>query len=130
MHDVITHPAVHAFDAPYSGALRVGDLVFISGTVPVDAEGGLVGAGDLAAQTRQTFENIRLLLEAAGGGFEHVARMNYFLADIGRWAEVAPIRREFLVEPYPASTAVEVTRLVRTEWLIEIEALAIIPQSA
>lgn len=128
MHEVITHPSVFAFDAPYSGALRVGDTVLISGTVAVDAQGQLVGPGDLAAQTRQVYENIGLLLNAAGGGFEHVVRMNYYLADIERWPEVSPIRKEYLVAPYPASTAVEVTRLVRTEWLIEIEAEAIIPQ--
>jgi len=125
----ITHPAVHTFDAPYSGALRIGQLFFVSGTVAVDADGNLVGPGDLAAQTRQVLLNIRRLLEAAGAGFQHVAQLTYYLADISRWAEVSAVRREFLSEPYPASTAVEVSRLVSTDWLIEIEAIAVLPEA-
>jgi reactive intermediate/imine deaminase len=125
----ITHSKVHKFDAPYSGALRVGQLLFVSGTVAVDAEGKLVGAGDLAAQTRQVFLNIRRLLEASGAGFEHVAQLTYYLADISRWPDVSGVRREFLSEPYPAGSAVEVSRLVNTDWLIEIEAIAVLPEA-
>jgi reactive intermediate/imine deaminase len=127
MATAITHPGVHRFDAPYSSALRIGQLLFVSGTVAVDAEGQLVGAEDLSAQTRQVFLNIQRLLEAAGAGFEHVAQLTYYLADISRWAEASAVRREFLSEPFPASTAVEVTRLVSTDWLIEIEAIALLP---
>jgi reactive intermediate/imine deaminase len=123
----ITHPEVHRFDAPYSAALRIGNMLFVSGTVAVDARGRLVGAGDLAAQTRQTLLNIRRLLEAAGAGYEHVAQLTYYLADISQWSTVSAVRREFLVEPYPAGTAVEVSRLVNTDWLVEIEAIAVLP---
>ena len=127
MNTTVSHPAVHAFDAPYSGALRAGQLYFVSGTVAVDEQGALVGAGDLAAQTRQVFVNIQRLLEAAGVGFQHVAQLTYYLADISQWRSVDSVRREFLVEPYPASTAVEISRLVNTDWLIEVEALAVLP---
>jgi len=127
MATAITHPEVHRFNAPYSSALRIGQLLFVSGTVAVDAEGQLVGAGDLAAQTRQVFLNIQRLLEAAGAGFEHVAQLTYYLADISRWVDASTVRLEFLSEPFPASTAVEVTRLVSTDWLIEIEAIAVLP---
>jgi len=129
MATAITHPDVHRFDAPYSAALRVGQLLFVSGTVAVDAEGNLVGAGDLAAQTRQVLMNIRHLLEAAGAGFEHVAQLTYYVADISQWASAGPVRREFLSEPFPAGTAVEVSRLVDTDWLIEIDAIAVLPDS-
>jgi reactive intermediate/imine deaminase len=127
MTTAITHPAVHRFEAPYSAALRAGQLLFVSGTVAVDADGKLVGAGDLVAQTRQALLNVRRLLEAAGGGFEHVAQLTYYLADISQWAAAGPVRREFLSEPYPAGTAVEVSRLVNTDWLIEIDAIAVLP---
>jgi reactive intermediate/imine deaminase len=127
MATAISHPDVHRFDAPYSAALRVGQLLFVSGTVSVDAAGRLMGAGDLAAQTRQALLNIRRLLEAAGAGYEHVAQLTYYLADISQWGTVAAVRRQFLSEPYPAGTAVEVSRLVSTDWLIEIEALAVLP---
>jgi enamine deaminase RidA (YjgF/YER057c/UK114 family) len=116
MATAVTHDEVHRFDAPYSPALRMGPLLFVSGTVAVDRDGQLVGPGDLAAQ-----------LEAAGAGFEHVGQLTYYLADISRWAEVGAVRREFLAEPYPAGTAVEVSRLVGTDWLIEIEAIAVLP---
>ena len=127
MATAVTHDEVHRFDAPYSPALRMGPLLFVSGTVAVDRDGQLVGPGDLAAQTRQVFLNIERLLEAAGAGFEHVGQLTYYLADIARWAEVGAVRREFLAEPYPAGTAVEVSRLVGTDWLIEIEAIAVLP---
>ena len=127
MHQAISHPDVFKFPAAYSAALRAGNVLFVSGTVSVDAEGNLVGAGDLEAQTRQTLLNIERLLEAGGAGWEHVARMTYYLADVSQWASVGAVRREFLREPYPAGTAVEVSRLVDTDWLIEIEAVAILP---
>src|SRR5262249_19122618 len=126
MATAITHPDVHRFDAPYSAALRAGQLVFVSGTVSVDADGNLVGAGDLAAQTRQTLTNVGRLLEAAGCGWEHVAQLTYYLSDISQWGTVGSVRREFLSEPYPSGTAVEVSRLVNTDWMIEIEAIAVL----
>lgn len=94
----------------------------------VDAEGNLVGPDDLAAQTRRSLLNIQHLLEAAGAGWEHVGRMTFYLADISEWGTAGAIRREFLLEPYPAGTAIEVSRLVNTDWLIEIEAVAILPE--
>lgn len=127
MATAITHPQVHTFDAPYSAALRVGNLLFVSGTVAVDESGQLVGRGDLAAQARQTLLNIQRLLEAGGAGWGDVAQLTYYLADISQWSSVSAVRREFLAEPYPAGTAVEVSRLVNTDWLIEIEALAVLP---
>ena len=93
MNTAVTHPAVHRFDAPYSGALRAGQLLFVAGTVAVDENGQLVGRADLAAQTRQVFVNIQRLLEAAGAGFQHVAQLTYYLADISQWSSVSGVRR-------------------------------------
>ncbi len=123
----VSHPDVHVFDAPYSAALRIGNLLFVSGTVAVDENGELVGRGDLVAQTRQALLNIRKLLEAAGAGFDDVGQLTYYVADISQWAAVSAVRREILAEPYPAGTAVEVSRLVNSGWLIEIEAIAVLP---
>ena len=126
MATAITHPQIHTFDAPYSAALRIGNMLFVSGTVAVDERGKPVGPEDLSVQTRQTLLNIQRLLEAGGAGWSNVAQLTYYLADISEWATVSAVRREFLSEPYPAGTAVEVSRLVNTDWLIEIEALAVL----
>jgi reactive intermediate/imine deaminase len=124
----VSHPDVYKFDSPYSAARRMGRMLFISGAIPLDAEGKLVGAGDAAAQTRQVLLNIQRLLAAAGGGFEHVAQLTYYLADMSDWPAMRGPRDEFLVEPYPAASTLEVSRLVSSEWLIEIEAIAILPE--
>ncbi len=104
-----------------------GKLVFLSGQVPLDASGRLVGPGDLAAQTRQVFANLKTGLEAAGTDFAHVVKLSFFLTDISRIAVVRGIRDEFVNKEHPpASTAVEVKRLVREEFLIEVDAVAVV----
>ncbi len=102
-----------------------GKLLFLSGQVPVDASGTLVGPGDLAAQTRQVFTNLKAGLEAAGTDFAQVVKLSFFLTDISRIAAVRGIRDQFVDTRHPpASTAVEVRRLVREEFLIEVDAVA------
>jgi 2-iminobutanoate/2-iminopropanoate deaminase len=123
----ITHPDVHTVDAPYSVAVRSGQLVIVSGTVPTDAEGKLVGRGDIVAQARQVFLNIQRLLDAAGADLGDVALLTYYLTDISQWSSLRSIRREFFAEPYPATTTVEVARLIDSDWLLEVEALAVLP---
>ena len=120
----VRSPDAHAFPSPYSPALRYRDLLAISGQVAVDRDGNLVGEGDIEAQARQAFRNIGALLEAAGLTFRHVFVLRYYLVDMDDWPVVARVREEFLQEPYPAAANLEVRRLVRPEWLIEIEALA------
>jgi len=129
MATAIVHPEVFRFDSPYSAALRIGSLIFISGAIPLDATGKLVGENDPDAQTRQVLLNIRRLLEAAGAGVEHLAQLTFYLADLSQWRATADARREFFVEPYPATTTVEVARLVNTDWLIEIDAIAVVPDN-
>ncbi len=102
-----------------------GGLVFLSGQVPLDASGKLVGPNDLAAQTRQVFANLKAGLEAAGTDFARVVKLSFFLTDISRIAVVRGVRDAFVnTEQPPASTAVEVRRLVREEFLIEVDAVA------
>jgi len=115
---------------PYSHCV-VGEgskLVFISGQVPQDADGQLVGRGDIAAQTRQVLANIRSAIEAAGGTIGDINKITIFMVelDAAAYGAVAQARREFFRGEYPASTLVQVKSLASPDWLIEIEAYAVI----
>ena len=111
---------------PYSSALRAGNLLFISGQIPIDpATGALVG-GDITAQTERVMRNIGALLEAAGLGFEHVVRTTVFLADIGEFAAMNECYARFVGDPPPARSTVQAARLPR-DVKVEIDAIAIYP---
>ena len=110
----------------YTDAVRTGGLLFISGLVPVDAEGKLVG-DDVAEQTRQIFRNMELVLKAAGCGFEDVVKVTSFLLNVDDRPAINPVRMEFFGEARPASTLVEVSALAVPGALLEIEAVAAIP---
>lgn len=110
----------------YSRALRAGHFVAVSGTAPVDANGELVGAGDMYAQTRQCIDIIAAALERAGGGLADVVRTRMFVTDIERWAEAGRAHQEAFGDVMPATTMVEVARLIDPRMLVEIEADAII----
>jgi enamine deaminase RidA (YjgF/YER057c/UK114 family) len=109
--------------------VRAGRLIFVAGQVAVDASGTLVGQGDIRAQTRAVFENIRRVLAAAGAGFEHVVKFTTYLVDsrdIETYfsARAALFPTIFPDGAYPPNTLVIVDRLVREEFLIEVEAIA------
>ena len=110
----------------YTDAVRVGDLLFVSGCVPVDADGRLVGGDDVVAQARQTFENVGAVLEAGGSSFADVAKVTVFLTDVDDRPKINPIRQEFFGESRPASTLVEVGRLAVPGAKIEVEAVAVV----
>ena len=110
----------------YTDAVRAGDLLFVSGCVPVDSEGKLVGDGDVVAQTRQALENVGRVLEAAGVTFADVAKVTLYLTDVDDRPKINPVRREFFGETRPASTLVEVSRLAIPGAKVEIEAVAIV----
>lgn len=105
-----------------------GRMVFIAGQTSVDNTGNVVGAGDLAAQTRQVFENLKAALTAVGADFSQIVKFNYYMLDISQLAVLREVRSHYLTgdEP-PASTAVQVGGLARPEFLIEIEAVAVLP---
>jgi 2-iminobutanoate/2-iminopropanoate deaminase len=111
----------------YTDAVRAGNLLFVSGCVALDAEGKLVGEGDVAAQARQVFTNIGLCLSAAGASFADVVKVTTFLTDIADRGQINPVRQEFFGAARPASTLVEVSALVLPEFLIEVEAVAVLP---
>jgi reactive intermediate/imine deaminase len=114
----------------YSHAVRAGGLIFISGQVPLDEAGAVVGEGDMAAQARQVFRNLGAVLEAAGATFADLVKLTYFVRDIAAVGEIRSARDEFVdtADP-PASSLVEVCRLFRPELLIEVEAVAVAPES-
>jgi 2-iminobutanoate/2-iminopropanoate deaminase len=110
----------------YTDAVRVGDLLFVSGCVPVDANGKLVGGDDVVEQARQTFANMGAVLEAAGSSFADVAKVTVFLTDVDDRAKINPVRQEVFGESRPASTLVEVSRLAIPGAKIEVEAVAVV----
>jgi reactive intermediate/imine deaminase len=116
----------------YSHVVRIdtgdGVLLFISGQVAFDAGGTLVGEGDMARQTEQVFENLTAALQANGGSFADVVKISTFMTDMSRLGEMRDVRGRYLPDPPPASTTVEVSSLFRPEALIEVEAVAAIPQ--
>ncbi|MEU0686247.1 RidA family protein [Streptomyces uncialis] len=111
--------------------LGTGRFVAISGQLALDEDGKLVGAGDPAAQARQIFTNLGRCLAAAGAGFDDVVKLTYFVTDIRNLAAVREVRGDFL-DParLPASSAVQVGALVGPEFLMEIEAYAIVPEES
>jgi 2-iminobutanoate/2-iminopropanoate deaminase len=110
----------------YTDAVRVGDLLFVSGCVPVDAAGELVGGDDVVEQARQTFANVGTVLEASGSSFAEVAKVTVFLTDVDDRAKINPVRQEVFGDARPASTLVEVSRLAIPGARIEVEAIAVV----
>lgn len=104
-----------------------GRTIYVAGQVPWDANGQTVCKGDAAGQTRQVFENIRTILAEAGAGLEHVVKITVFAADIKYRDAINKVRSETFKAPYPASTQVAVAALVDPDWMVEIEAVAFVP---
>jgi 2-iminobutanoate/2-iminopropanoate deaminase len=113
----------------FSQAIAVeakGRIVFISGMTARRADGTIAGVGDIEAQTRQVCENIRSALESAGGTMDDVCRVDVFVRNIEHFDKIHKVRREYFKMPAPASTMVEVTKMVHPDYLIEINAIAVI----
>ena len=100
-----------------------GRMLFMAGQVPVNGAGELVGEGDFTAQARQVFENIKAIVEEAGGNMGNIVKITAFLTDIGNFPEFSKVRSEYLVEPFPAASLVGVSDLVLPEWLVEVEGI-------
>lgn len=112
----------------YSQGLMVknGTLVVISGQVAWDVNGNLVGKGDLKAQTRQVFENLKNMLASAGATFKDVVKLGIFLKNLEDFGPLKEVRSQYLTPPYPPTTLLIVKNLAREEWLLEIEAMAVV----
>jgi 2-iminobutanoate/2-iminopropanoate deaminase len=120
----ISSPAGAPAIGPYSSALAVGSLVFLSGQIPLGADGAVV-AGGIQEQTEQVLENKRALLSAAGADFSKVAKTTIYLADMADFAVVNQVYATRFTEPYPARATVQVARLPR-DVRIEIDAIVVL----
>jgi len=110
----------------YSRAVRIGSLVDVSGTVAVDEDGKVIGAGDPYVQAKVIFEKIRKSLEDTGASINDVIRTRMYVTDISNWNEVGKAHGETFTEVKPATSLVEVSNLISPEYLVEIEALAVV----
>jgi enamine deaminase RidA (YjgF/YER057c/UK114 family) len=103
-----------------------GRLAFIAGQVSADKSGAVVGKGDFRAQAKQVFENLKTAVEAAGGTMADVAKINIYATDISQIAVLRDVRGQYFTGTLPASTLVQVVALARPEYLLEIEAIAVV----
>jgi len=110
----------------FSRAVRVGPYITVGGTAPVGEDGNTVGIGDPAVQTRQCIKIIKSALEQAGSGLEDVIRTRILLTDINDWKAVAKVRAEYFKDIRPVDTVMQVSSFINPEWLVEIEADAVV----
>ncbi|CAN5791467.1 RidA family protein [soil metagenome] len=111
----------------FTDAVRVGQLLFVSGIVAVDGAGRLVGGDDVVEQAKQVFRNMGDVLAAAGCGFADVVKVMVFLTDVDDRPRINPVRQEVFGDTRPASTLVEVSRLAVEGAKVEVECVAVIP---
>jgi 2-iminobutanoate/2-iminopropanoate deaminase len=103
-----------------------GRTIYISGQVSLDAEGMVVGEGDIKRQTETVLEHVKTVVEEAGGKMDDIVKVTVFIRDMRLYDEIHEVRRRYFEEPYPASSMVEVSALIDPRLLIEIEAVAVI----
>jgi 2-iminobutanoate/2-iminopropanoate deaminase len=123
--EAVSAPDAPAAIGPYSPAIRAGNLLFISGQVPIDPRTGTIVGTDIAAQTEQVMRNLAALLKAAGAGFEHVVRTTVFLVDMNEFAAMNAVYGTFVVDPPPARATVQVARLPK-DVKVEIDLIAVL----
>lgn len=124
------NPATLSMPPGYTHVVEVrgGRTIYISGQVPLDKAGNVVGAGDFAAQTTQVFENLKLALAAVGATFDNVVKNNMYVTDMSQIQVLREIRLRYYGTNAPASTLVEIGKLARPEFMIEIEVIAVIAE--
>jgi reactive intermediate/imine deaminase len=112
----------------YSHLVKYDNLLFVAGQVALDGDGNIVGEGDMAAQFRQVLENLKTVLASEGADFSNIVKINIFTTDVDTLRQNMSIRSEYFGEYAPASTLVQIDRLARPVFLLEIEAIAIAPE--
>jgi 2-iminobutanoate/2-iminopropanoate deaminase len=125
VRQVISAPDAPKAMGAYSPAIKAGNMLFISGQIPLDPATGNLVTGDISAQADRVMRNVSALLRAAGLGFEHVVRTTVFLADMNDFAGMNEVYSRYIVDPPPARATVQVARLPR-DVRIEVDAIAMI----
>jgi 2-iminobutanoate/2-iminopropanoate deaminase len=125
MRQLVTAPDAPKAMGAYSPAIKAGNLLFISGQIPVDAATGNLVDGDISAQADQVMRNLTALLRAAGASFTNVVRTTVYLADMNDFAAMNEVYSRYIVDPPPARATVEVARLPR-DVRIEVDAIAVL----
>jgi reactive intermediate/imine deaminase len=123
--DKIRQPSGH-----FSQAIAIeakGKLVFLSGMTARRPDGTIAGIGDIEAQTRQVCENLKAAVEAAGGTMDHICRVDVYVRNMEHFDRIHKVRREYFKAPAPASTMVEIVKMTSPDYLIEINAIAVVP---
>ena len=123
---LITSGSPYERSIGFSRAVRTGNLIFVAGTAPIAADGSTACPGDAYGQTRRCLEIMKVAIEEAGGELKHVVRTRLLLTDINLWEEVGRAHGEFFRDIRPVSTMVQVSALVRSDWLMELEADCVI----
>lgn len=124
----VRHPG-HDYQQPFSQAVRASgrQTIYVSGQVALDIHGNVVGHGDMRAQAQQALSNLKAILLAGGAHIADVVKLTVYVTDMSRFAEVQDVRATFWAGlPLPASTALEVKQLIRPEFMVEIEAVAVV----
>ncbi|PJK08687.1 reactive intermediate/imine deaminase [Lysobacteraceae bacterium NML95-0200] len=111
---------------PYSQAVKSGQMVFLSGQIPLDPATGEVVAGDIEAQARRAFDNLKAVCEAAGGSLADIQRLGLYLTDLSQFAKVNAVMAEYFSAPFPARSTIEVSALPKGV-LFEVDAILVTP---
>jgi 2-iminobutanoate/2-iminopropanoate deaminase len=125
----VISPKIHQPSGHFSQATMIearGRLVFISGMTARRADGSIAGIGDIEAQTRQVCENVKAAVEAAGGTMDDICRVDVYVRNMEHFDQIHKVRRDYFKAPPPASTMVEVGKMTSPDYLIEINAIAVI----
>jgi 2-iminobutanoate/2-iminopropanoate deaminase len=125
MRQAITAPDAPRAIGPYSPAIRAGNLLFLSGQIPIDPASGAIVDGDITVQTERVMQNIAALLKAAGASFANVVRTTVFLADMNEFAAMNVVYGQYAGDPAPARSTVQVSRLPR-DVRVEIDVIAVL----
>ncbi|GHE30044.1 RidA family protein [Vulcaniibacterium thermophilum] len=123
--DIIQTDHAPAAIGPYSQAVRVGDTVYLSGQIPLDPATGLLIEGDIAAQARRAFDNLRAVCEAAGGSLDRIVRLGLYLTNLDHFAAVNAVMADYFRAPYPARSTVQVSALPRNAQF-EVDAVMVL----
>ena len=130
MKKQVTSERIRQPSGHFSQAISIeakGKLVFISGMTSRRADGTIAGVGDIEAQTRQVCENLKSAVEAAGGTMDHICRVDVYVRNMEHFDKIHKVRREYFKSAPPASTMVEVSKFTSPDYLIEINAIALVP---